>query len=462
MQAMKGRQVQERTSNSEAGVKPRGPGAKADAWIADRNPESLMFGVELMEVVCERENLKAALRRVKQNKGSPGVDNMTVDELPGYLKEHWPELKEQLLNGVYQPQPIKRVEVPKPGSRDKRKLGIPCVVDRFIQQAILQVLQGRWDQTFSEHSYGFRPGRSAHQAIAEAQSYIKAGYDVVVDIDLSKFFDRICHARLMSKLAQRIADKRVLKLIRAYLEVGIVENGLISKPREGSVQGGPLSPFLSNVVLDELDKELEARGHQFTRYADDCNIYLKSERAGQRVMSSVSRFITRRLKLKVNTEKSAVDRPQNRKFLGFSFTGGKAPNRRKIAPTSIKRFKAEVRRLTRRNWSITLEERIDRLAVYLKGWRGYYGYCETTYGLRDLDSWIRRRLRCVVWKQWKVYRKRRTELIRRGVSEELAYTTAWSAKGPWAMCHTPGVRIALNNQYFDALGLPRLVPQSSI
>ncbi len=459
MQAVKGRQVQVRTANPEAGVKPRGLGAQADAWVADQSSKGLMFSAELMEAIGERENLKAALRRVKQNKGSPGVDGMTVEELPGYLKEHWPVLKEQLLNGVYQPRPIKRVEVPKPGSRDRRKLGIPCVIDRFIQQAILQVVQGKWDQTFSAHSYGFRPGRSAHQAIREAQTHLQAGYGVVVDIDLEKFFDRICHDRLMSQLAKRIADKRVLKLIRAYLQAGILENGLISKPREGSVQGGPLSPFLSNVVLDELDKELEARGHRFTRYADDCNIYVKSERAGQRVMASVSHFITQRLELRVNLAKSAVDRPQNRQFLGFSFTGGKAPNRRKIAPASIQRFKAKVRRLTRRNGSISLNERIERLAVCLRGWHSYYGYCETAHELRDLDSWIRRRLRCVIWKQWKVYRKRKQALISCGVSETLAHTTAWSAKGPWCMSHTPGVRIALHNQYFDALGLPRLAPQ---
>ena len=462
MQTREGRQVHERTSNSQARVKPWGAGTKADVWIANQNSERLMFDAELMEVICERENLKAALRRVVQNKGSPGIDGMSVDELPGYLKAHWLEIKEQLLSGVYQPQPIKRTEVPKPGRRDKRKLGIPCVIDRFIQQAMLQVLQGEWDRTFSEHSYGFRPGRSAHQAVGAAQGHIKAGYGIVVDMDLEKFFDRIGHDRLMSTLAQRIADKRVLKLIRAYLQAGILENGLISRPREGSVQGGPLSPFLSNVVLDELDQELEARGHRFTRYADDCNIYVKSERAGQRVMASVSRFITQRLKLKVNTEKSAVDKPQNRTFLGFSFTAGKVPNRRKIASASLQRFKAKVRSLTRRSSGISLEKRIAKLAVYLRGWRSYYGACETAAVLRDLDSWIRRRLRCVIWKQWKVYRQRKKELMRRGVGEELAHSTAWSAKGPWAICHTPGVRIALNNQYFDALALPRLAPQQNI
>jgi len=417
-----------------------------------------MFGKELMEDICERNNLKAALKRVRRNKGSPGVDGMTVDELPDYLKTHWLAIKARLLEGCYQPQPVKRVEIPKPGSTEKRKLGIPCVLDRFIQQATLQVLQRKWDQTFSDSSYGFRPGRSAHQAIARAQSHVEAGYEYVVDIDLEKFFDQVNHDRLMSRLAMRIADKRVLKLIRAYLRAGILENGLVSIPSEGTPQGGPLSPFLSNVVLDELDKELESRGHRHVRYADDSNIYVSSRRAGERVRRSVSKFITQRLKLRVNEGKSAVDIPQNRTFLGYTFTGGKLPNRRKIAPKSINRFKAQVRRLTRRNWSISLADRIERLSRYLTGWRGYYGYCETSTVLRDLDSWIRRRLRCVVWKQWKVYRKRKRELIKLGTSEQLAHTTAWSAKGPWRSSHTPGACIALNYEYFAARGLPRLSP----
>lgn len=456
MRTDKGRQVRQRTSNREAEVKPWGPGAKADVCIASRESENLMFGKQLMEEICERNNLKAALQRVRRNKGSPGVDGMTVDELPDYLKTHWLAIKASLQEGRYQPQAVRRVEIAKPGSTEKRKLGIPCVLDRFIQQAILQVLQRQWDQTFADSSYGFRPGRSAHQAIAKAQSYIKAGHEYVVDIDLEKFFDQVNHDRLMSRLASRIADKRVLKLIRAYLRAGILEHGLVSVPTEGTPQGGPLSPFLSNVVLDELDQELESRGHRYVRYADDCNIYVCSRRAGDRVMRSVSKFITERLKLKVNAGKSAVDIPQNRTFLGYTFTGGKAPNRRKIAAKSIKRFKAQVRRLTRRNWSISLEDRIVRLARYITGWRGYYGYCETSSVLRDLDSWIRRRLRNVVWKQWKVYRKRKRALIKLGVSERLAHTTAWSAKGPWRLSHSPGVQMALNQKYFAALGLPRL------
>ncbi len=417
-----------------------------------------MLGADLMEAICDRDNLRAALKRVRQNKGSPGVDGMTVAALPGYLKGHWPRIKERLLSGEYCPKPVKRVEIPKPGSPgQKRKLGIPCVLDRFIQQAVLQVLQGRWDAEFSDHSYGFRPGRSAHQAVARAQGYLKAGYEWVVALDLERFFDRINHDRLMSRLAVQVADKRVLSLIRAYLNAGVMENGLVCVPTEGAPQGGPLSPFLSNVVLDELDKELERRGHRFVRYGDDCNIYVRTQRGGERVMRSVSRFITERLKLKVNETKSAVDRPQNRKFLGFTFTGGKSPNRRKLAPESLRRFKARVRQLTRRNWSISLEDRVRRLSSYLLGWRGYFGYCETRSVLRDLDSWIRRRLRCVQWKQWKVYRRRKGELLRLGIDPEFAHVTAWSAKGPWRLSHTPGVRIALPNSYFDALGLPRVV-----
>jgi len=381
---------------------------------------------------------------------------MTVDELAGHLKSNWPSIKQLLLKGEYRPKPVRRVEIPKPGRKEGRKLGIPCVLDRFIQQAVLQVLQREWDETFSDSSYGFRPGRSAHEAISRAQSYLQAGYSWVVDFDLEKFFDRVNHDRLMSRLAVEIADKRVLKLIRAYLNAGIMEDGLVSFPREGTPQGGPLSPFLSNVVLDELDRELEKRGHRFVRYGDDCNIYVRSQRAGERVMRSVSRFITRRLKLKVNESKSAVDKPQNRKFLGFTFTGGRQPNRRKIASESLRRFRAQVRRFTRRNRSINLEERVRQLAIYLRGWGGYFGYCETPSVLRDLDSWIRRRLRCVQWKQWKVFRCRKRELLKLGVKAALALTTAWSAKGPWRMSHTPGVRIALNNGYFDLLGLPRL------
>src|SRR5205807_2045020 len=286
-----------------------------------------------MEEVCERENCKQALARVKANKGSAGVDRMTVQQLPEFLKQYWPAIREQLLSGTYVPQPVKRVEIPKPDG-GVRKLGIPTVLDRFIQQAVMQVLQKRWDSTFSDHSYGFRPGRSAHQAVAQAQQYIAAGYGWVIDLDLEKFFDRVNHDQLMGQIAKRIEDKRLLKLIRAFLNAGVMENGLVSPSGEGTPQGGPLSPLLSNLVLDELDRELERRGHRYLRYADDCNIYVRSQRAGQRVMEGITRFITRQLKLKVNETKSAVARPQERKFLGFSFSTG-PEIKRMIAPKAL-------------------------------------------------------------------------------------------------------------------------------
>ena len=442
--------------NWEAEVKPQGPGARGDSSTAPRPSERPLFGEYLMEEVCAPGNMRDALHQVRANKGSPGSDGMSVEELPAYLRAHWPQIKAELLHGTYQPQVVRRVAIPKPGSPEKRKLGIPCALDRLIQQALLQVLQPKWDPFFSASSYGFRPGRSAHQAVAQAQAYLEQGDSYVVDIDLEKFFDRVCHDRLLSHLAQQIADKRALKLIRAYLQAGILEDGLTTMPTEGTPQGSPLSPFLSNVVLDELDQELERRGLRFCRYADDCNIYVRSARAGARVMASVSRFITQRLKLQVNERKSAVDWPQNRSFLGFSFTGGKSPNRRKIAPKALKRFKARVRELTRRSQGRSLGHVISILSQYLRGWLGYFGFCQTPAILRDLDSWIRHRLRCLQWKQWKVYRRRKAALLQRGINPELAHLTAFSAKGPWRISHTPGVRMALNNRFFDQMGLLRL------
>src|SRR5271165_7024137 len=317
-------------------------GEATESFSARHAPENPAGTLRLMEEVCERENLKAALRRVKDNKGSPGVDGMTVNELPVYLKQHWPTIREQLLNGTYKPQPVRRVEIPKPDGGGSRKLGIPTALDRFVQQAVLQVLQPQWDPTFSEHSYAFRPGRSAHQAVAQAQKNIAEGYSWVVDLDLEKFFDRVNHDKLMGQIAKRVEDKRLRKLIRAFLNAGVMENGLVSPSVEGTPQGGPLSPLLSNLVLDELDRELERRGHRYLRYADDCNIYVRSERAGQRVMESIARFITQKLKLKVNETKSAVARPQERKFLGFSFSAG-PEIKRIIAPKALERFKHRVR-----------------------------------------------------------------------------------------------------------------------
>src|SRR6266446_1048549 len=366
-----------------------------ETLMAKRKTESLAGSERLMEEVCKLENCKQALRRVKTNKGSPGVDGMTVDELPAYLKQHELEIGEQLRNGTYQPQPVKRVEIPKPDGNGVRKLGIPCVLDRFVQQAVLQVLQKRWDPTFSEHSHGFRPGRSARQAVHEAQQYIAEGYSWVVDLDLEKFFDRVNHDRLLAAIAERVADKRMLKLIRAVLEAGVMEDGLVSPVDEGTPQGGPLSPLLSNLVLDELDRELERRGHHFVRYADDCNIYVGSERAGQRVMESVTHFITHRLKLKVNQAKSAVAQPRQRKFLGFSFTSEREP-RRRMAPKAIARCKERIREQTRRARGISLAQMVKEIATYLRGWLGHFGDCQTPSVLQRLESWLRRRLRSVV------------------------------------------------------------------
>src|SRR6516225_428636 len=308
-----------------------------ESLTAKRKAESPAIGERLMEEVCEQDNCKRALARVRANKGSPGVDGISVHDLPGHLQQHWPAIREQLLSGTYTPQSVRRVEIPKPDG-GVRKLGIPTVLDRFIQQAVMQVLQRRWDSTFSDYSYGFRPGRSAHQAVAQAQQYIAKGYSWVIDLDLEKFFDRVNHDKLMGRVAKRVEDKRLLKLIRAFLNAGVMENGLVSPSVEGTPQGGPLSPLLSNLVLDEFDRELERPGHRFVRYADDCNIYVRSERAGQRVMESITQFITQKLKLKVNEAKSAVARPQERKFLGFSFTAGPEV-KRTIAPKALDRFK---------------------------------------------------------------------------------------------------------------------------
>jgi RNA-directed DNA polymerase len=440
------------------GEAPRTEGEGTESLAAERLAESLAEIERLMEEVVERENLKEALKRVKANKGSPGVDGMTVHVLTDYLKEHWPAIREQLLSGTYKPQPVKRVEIPKPDG-GVRKLGIPTVLDRLIQQAVMQVLQKRWDRTFSEHSYGFRPGRSAHQAVAQAQQHVAEGHRWVVDLDLEKFFDRVNHDKLMGQVAKRVSDKRVLKLLRAFLTAGVMENGLVSPVDEGTPQGGPLSPLLSNLVLDDLDRELERRGHRFVRYADDCNIYVRSVRAGQRVMESVTRFISEKLKLKVNREKSAVARPQERKFLGFSLTRNRKPKRR-IAPQAKVRFKQRVRELTWRTRGVSLEEMVRELASYLRGWRSYFGFCQTPWVLVHLDSWIRRRLRSVLWAQWKQVRRRRAELERRGVSREWAKKTACSNLGPWRLSQEPSLCQALPNDFFDALGLPRLAAGS--
>jgi RNA-directed DNA polymerase len=440
--------------------KPTGEARKADgeeteSLLTMKGSESPARTDRLMEEVCERENLKEALRRVKANRGSAGVDEMTVGQLTDYLKQHWPGIREQLLRGAYEPKPVKRVEIPKPDG-GVRKLGIPTVLDRFIQQAVMQVLQRRWDRTFSEHSYGFRPGRSAHQAVAQAQRYIAEGNGWVVDLDLEKFFDRVNHDKLMGQIAKRVEDKRLMKLIRAYLNAGVMENGLVSPSGEGTPQGGPLSPLLSNLVLDELDRELERRGHRFVRYADDSNIYVRSERAGQRVMESVTRFIMQKLKLKVNEAKSAVGRPQERKFLGFSFTEGPEV-KRVIAPKALGRFKQRVREITRRAKSVSMETTIEELAPYMRGWRNYFGFCETPEVLMYLTRWVRLRLRAALWRQWKTPRRRRAALMGLGVGQRLASNTAGSGHGPWYLARSKALSVGLSNRHFRTLGLPSLI-----
>ena len=434
---------------------PKAPGEGSETPTAKRTIESPAKNYEqLMEEVCERENCLQAFKRVKSNKGSPGIDGMTVEQLPGHLKEHWPAIREQLLSGTYKPQPVKRVEIPKPDG-GVRQLGIPTVLDRMVQQAAMQVLQSRWDAEFSEHSHGFRPGRSAHQAVAKAQKYVASGRRWVVDLDLEKFFDRVNHDKLMARAAERVGDRRMLKLIRAFLRAGVMENGLVGPVEEGTPQGGPLSPLLSNLVLDELDRELERRKHCFVRYADDCNIYVRSRRAGERVKRSITSFITRRLKLKVNEQKSAVARPADRKFLGFSLTRAHEPKRR-IAVKALVRFKRKVRELTGRKRGISIEQMTKELSSYLRGWKGYFGFCETPSVLERLDQWIRQRLRSVIWKQWKRGRIRFAKLHQRGVSRDLAAQTAGSSHGPWRIANSPAMKYAFPNAYFDLLGVPRL------
>jgi RNA-directed DNA polymerase len=438
----------------DRGEAPNGLRGGTESSGGKRGTESPAIAEQLMEEVCGRENCKQALKRVKANKGSAGVDGMTVQQLPEHLKQHWPTIREQLLNGTYKPQPVRRVEIPKPDG-GVRKLGIPTVLDRFVQQAVMQVLQGRWDRTFSKHSYGFRPGRSAHQAVAEAQQYIAEGYRWVVDLDLEKFFDRVNHDKLIAKIAERVSDQRLLKLTRAFLRAGVMEGGLVSPVDEGTPQGGPLSPLLSNIVLDEFDRELERRGLRFARYADDSNIYVRSRRAGERVMAGLTAFITTKLKLKVNQQKSAVARPWERKFLGFSFTWEREP-RRRIAPKAVVRFKERVRELTSRTRGVKVEKMAEELGQYLRGWIGYFGQSQTPSVLQGLEEWTRRRLRSVIWKQWKRGTVRFAELRKRGVGKDLAAKTAGSAHGPWRLAESPALHFALPNAYFDSLRIPRL------
>jgi RNA-directed DNA polymerase len=423
---------------------------KGDTFTSGSGFERPVGEEQLMERVLERENLVIALRRVERNGGAAGVDGMGVEQLRLFLRTHWPSIRTQLLTGQYQPQPVRRVEIPK-ASGGKRKLGIPTVLDRFIQQGLLQVLQGQWDRTFSEASFGFRPGRSAHQAVLYAQSHLKAEHRWVVDIDLERFFDRVNHDKLMGEVRKRLSDRRVLRLIRRYLEAGALEDDSLHETTEGTPQGGPLSPLLSNLLLDRLDRELERRGHRFVRYADDCNIYVRSRRAGLRVLASITRFLSSQLKLKVNESKSAVGRPWERRFLGFTFSW--RLNRR-VSREALQVFKDRVRVITSRTRGRRIEQIAEELRRYMMGWRNYFGFAEVHSIFKELDSWIRRRLRCYLWKQWG--RRGYRELRRKGVSRDLAWNTAKSAHGPWRLSRSPALAFALPARYFASLGVPRL------
>ena len=406
----------------------------------------------MLEQLLSRENLLQALKRVEANKGSHGVDGMSVKSLREHIVQNWQTLRHAIEEGTYEPSPVRRVEIPKPGGGGVRLLGIPTVTDRMIQQAIAQVLTPLFDPEFSDHSYGFRPKRRGHDAVRKARTFMKEGYRFVVDLDLEKFFDRVNHDRLMMKISEKVEDKKVLLLIRKYLQSGVMENGLVTPTTEGAPQGGPLSPLLSNIVLDELDKELEKRGHRFVRYADDCNIYVKTLRAGERVKTMVTRFIETRLKLKVNQVKSAVDRPWKRKFLGFSFSVDKEPKVR-IAKQSLQRVKVRIQEISSRKRSMKMEERIKELNHYLMGWCGYFSLADTPSTFRDMDKWIRRRLRMCLWKQWKTPRTKVKRLISLGVPKDKAYEWGNTRKGYWRIAGSPILQHALNNQYWEANGL---------
>ncbi|MFA9409499.1 MAG: group II intron reverse transcriptase/maturase [Candidatus Dadabacteria bacterium] len=412
------------------------------------SPETM----ELMEHVVERGNMMSAYKQVLRNKGSAGIDKMLVDQLKPYLAKHWPEIKETLLRGEYKPQAVRVVFIPKPKG-GQRQLGIPTVMDRLIQQALHQVLNPIYDPTFSENSYGFRKGKSAHQALKKAQEYQRLGKRWVVDMDLAKFFDEVNHDVLMSKIAKRIEDKRILRLIRSYLRSGIVIDGMVSQRDKGTPQGSPLSPLLSNIMLDELDKELERRGHRFCRYADDCNIYVGSRQSGERVLDSITKYVEGKLRLKVNREKSAVDRPWKRTFLGYSFTFHKEP-RLRVPKETIQRFKSNCKQLLRRGRGRNLGKFIhEDLNPVILGWINYFGKAEVKGFAEDLDSWLRRRLRLILWRQWKRWKTRYKRLLSAGLSKERAKRSTMNGRGPWWNSGASHMNDAFRKKYFDILGL---------
>lgn len=412
----------------------------------------------LMEAVVERENMVAALHRVQTNKGSAGVDGLSVEALTSYLKACWPRIKEELLAGRYEPSPVRRVEIPKPDGKGVRQLGIPTVLDRLIQQALHRVMQPIFDPNFSEGSYGFRPDRDAHQAVRQAQAYVSQGRRWVVDLDIEQFFDRVNHDLLMSRVARRVADKRVLRLLRRYLEAGVMDGGLVSQRTEGTPQGGPLSPLLSNLLLDDLDQELERRGHAFCRYADDCNVYVRSRQAGERVMASLTRFLRERLKLRVNPDKSAVDRPWNRKFLGYSMTFHQEP-RLKVASPSVKRFQAKLRVLFRQGRGRNLQRFIQELVPVIRGWVNYFRLSQVRGVFEELDQWIRRKLRCLLWRRWKRVQTRVQNLMQRGLAKDRAWKSATNGHGPWWNAGASHMNEAFPKRYFDDFGLVALLDQ---
>ena len=442
---------------SQRNWREEGLGASSDT--ATRESSGAEAVEQLLEAVVERKNMWLALKQVERNSGAAGVDNMTVAQLRTYLREHWLRIKEELLAGSYQPQPVLKVEIPKPSGKGMRMLGIPTVVDRLIQQALHQVLSPLFEPHFSESSYGFRPQRSAHQAVLKARQYVREGRRWVVDIDLEKFFDRVNHDVLMSRLARRIKDKRVLRLIRRYLQAGMMSNGLTTVRREGTPQGGPLSPLLSNILLDELDKELERRGHKFCRYADDCNVYVQSRSAGERVLKSLTVFLERRLRLKVNAEKSAVARPWERKFLGYSFTRHREA-RLKVAAISVQRLKEKLREIFRRGRGRNLSKIIEEeLTPLLRGWLNYFRLAEVKGIFDELDSWIRRKLRNLIWRKWKRPFTRMKQLMQRGLPKVQALKSATNGRGPWWNAGAAHMHAAFPKSYFDRCGLLSLLEQ---
>jgi RNA-directed DNA polymerase len=412
----------------------------------------------LIEQVVRRENLVVAHARVVRNGGAPGVDGMTVEDLMPYCRQHWARIREQLLSGTYVPQPVRRVAIPKPDGKGVRMLGIPTVLDRFIQQALLQVLSPLFDPTFSDASYGFRPGRSTHQAVQRAREHIAAGHRWVVDVDLEKFFDRVNHDVLMARVARRVKDPRVLRLIRRYLQAGMMEGGLVSPRTEGTPQGGPLSPLLSNILLDEWDRELEQRGHHFVRYADDCNVYVRSKAAGERVLASLERWLIQRLRLHVNRDKSGVARPWTRKFLGYSVTWDRA-TRLRVSPAAVKRLKTKLRGMLRHGRGRRLADTVRDLNLATRGWVAYFRLAEVKASFEDLDKWLRRKLRCVVWRQWKRPRTRFHELRRRGLDETRAYASAYNGRGPWWNAGASHMHAAVPTAVLRQLGLSSLLDE---